>query len=130
MSNFTWQFPPNEASEIQGPNDAGIVHFLSSRKDSIIRETVQNSLDAQADPMRPVRIKFEITRMATADFAATSLIGELEASANSPHNDDEHSKKFRQGANQLKRVGMGSVDCLKIVDSNTTGADDEKRGGG
>ena len=79
MSDFTWQFPPNTSSDIEGPNDAGITHFMSNRQDSVIREAIQNSLDAQADLSKPVKVKFEITQRTSSDFAAPSLIEALKA---------------------------------------------------
>ena len=125
MSDFTWQFPRNEAGEHEGPNDAGITHFMNSRKDSVIRETIQNSLDARLDLLKPVKVKFEISQRAPSDFAVPSLIEALNAAVQSPDNDDAHRAQFQRGIKLLTRGG--SIQCLSITDSNTTGADDEPR---
>ena len=125
VNDSTWQFPPNTSSDIEGPNDAGITHFMSNRKDSVIREAVQNSLDAQADPAKPVKVKFEITQRTPSDFAVPSLIEALKAAIRSDANDEAHRKQFERGVNLLARGGR--IQCLSITDSNTTGADDEPR---
>ena len=125
MNDFTWQFPRNEAGEHEGPNDAGITHFMNSRKDSVIRETIQNSLDARLDPSKPVKVKFEISRRAPSDFAVPSLIEALNAAVRSADNDDAHRAQFQRGIKLLS--GGGSIQCLSITDSNTTGADDIPR---
>ena len=125
---LTWQFQNNEADEIEGPNDPGITHFIGNREESLVREAIQNSLDARANPALPVKVAFEPRKIPTADFGASELSLRLKASADSTHNDDdEYIKQFTRGARQLNRTGNGSVDCLRIVDSNTLGATDEPR---
>ena len=125
---LTWQFPANDPNEIEGPNDPGITHFMNDREESVIRETIQNSLDAQADPARPVKVAFDHHKISTASFGAVDLARALRAAANSTHlNDDEYAAQFERGAKTLNRIGGGSLGCLGIVDSNTTGADDKPR---
>ena len=130
MSDFTWQFPRNEANEIEGPNDSGLTHFRSNPEESIIRESIQNSLDARETEARPVLVSFEVKPIPTSEFAADSLASSLDASIHSPHNDDAHSEHFRRGFNRLRRERGGSIDCLQIIDSNTTGAEDIPRPNG
>ena len=48
MPTLEWQFPPNVAGEVEGHNDAGISHFTDNREVNLIRESIQNSLDARA----------------------------------------------------------------------------------
>lgn len=125
---LTWQFPANDPNEIEGPNDPGITHFMNDREESVIRETIQNSLDAQADPARPVKVAFDHHKISTASFGAADLARALRAAANSTHlNDDEYAAQFKRGAKTLSRIGGGSLGCLRIVDSNTLGATDEPR---
>lgn len=125
---LTWQFSANDANEIEGPNDPGITHFMNDREESIIRESIQNSLDARADTGRPVRVNFDHHKISTASFGADDLAASLNAAAVSPHlNDAEYAEQFKQGARHLSRNSGGSLNCLRIVDSNTTGADDKPR---
>ncbi len=128
---LTWQFSANDANEIEGPNDPGITHFMNDREESIIREAIQNSLDAQADPDRPVRVNFDHHKISTASFGEDDLAASLNAAAVSPHlNDAEYVEQFKQGARHLSRNKGGSLNCLRIVDSNTHGATDEPRDDG
>ena len=129
-TDFTWQFPRNEANEIEGPNNSGIANFLTSRKDSVIRESVQNSLDAQADMNRPVRVEFALVRIPTTSFKADGLLPSLNASIESPHNEGHHVDQFKRGRSLIDRAIGGSLQCLRIIDSNTTGADDIPRSNG
>lgn len=128
---LTWQFSANDANEIEGPNDPGITHFMNDREESIIREAIQNSLDARAHTDRPVRVKFDHHKISTASFGADDLAASLNAAAVSPHlNDAEYAEQFKQGARHLSRNRGGSLNCLRIVDSNTLGATDEPRADG
>jgi len=128
---LTWQFSANDANEIEGPNDPGITHFMNDREESVIRESIQNSLDARADTGRPVRVKFDHHKISTASFGADDLAASLNAAAVSPHlNDAEYAEQFKQGARHLSRNRGGSLNCLRIVDSNTLGATDEPRDDG
>ena len=123
-----WKFPSNEANEIEGPNDPGITHFMGQREESIIRESVQNSLDAQRNAGSPVQVALSLEKVATSLFDGSGLAGAIRAAADSTHYDDDaYRKQFERGYRLLRRVGVGSVDCLRIIDSNTTGADDEPR---
>lgn len=127
---LTWRFPINDADEIEGPNDAGLAHFMSDRQESVIRESIQNSLDACANPNKPVKVSIEQSRIPTAHFGSDDLANSLQAAAESPDNEEEYARQFAEGVKQLKRIGNGSMQCLRIVDSNTTGADDKPRSKG
>ena len=126
MSEFIWRFPHNDSNETEGPNDGGISHFTSNRMANVIRECIQNSLDARADQSRPVKVAIDLTTLSPESFAAESLKRSLLAAVASPHNDTPHKKQFEQGAEFLRQARAG-VKTLKITDSNTTGADDDLR---
>lgn len=126
MSEFIWQFPRNDSDETEGPNDGGISHFTSDRMANVIRECIQNSLDARDDQSRPVKVEIDLTTLSSESFAAKSLERSLLAAVESPHNDAPHKRQFEQGAEFLNQARAG-VKTLKITDSNTTGADDNLR---
>ena len=127
MPALTWRFPTNEAGEIEGPNDPGISHFTDRRNENLVRESIQNSLDARAGDA-PVRIEFELDDIHQSDFRADQLGDILECCIRSPHNDDEHRDQFRRGRDSLRRAQQTKVLC--IWDSSTTGAEDLQRPGG
>lgn len=126
MSEFIWRFPHNDSNETEGPNDGGISHFTSNRMANVIRECIQNSLDARDDQSRPVKVEIDLTTLSPESFAAESLKRSLLAAVASPHNDAPHKRQFEQGAEFLRRARAG-IKALKITDSNTTGADDNLR---
>ena len=124
MKGYHWLFPKNDSNETEGPNDAGITHFTNNRSANLIRESIQNSLDARKDESKPVLVQIELEELEPNSFAAKELIEALDASIVSNHNDSAHSEQFRKGKELLRR-SKKSVKSLSITDCNTTGATDE-----
>ena len=124
MNAFAWEFPPNDSNETEGPNDGGITHFTANRSANVIRECIQNSLDAQKDESSPVRVRIQLISLPRESFNAEGLMIALGAAVSSKHNDEAHRKQFQRGQNFLKGTSKG-VDTLTIIDSNTTGASDD-----
>ena len=90
MTDFVWQFPRNDSNETEGPNDGGIAHFTANRSANVIRESIQNSLDARADESKPVIVEIDLTPLPPESFNADGLLDALEAAIKSKHNDDIH----------------------------------------
>jgi hypothetical protein len=121
---MTWQFPPNDAGEIEGPNDPGISHFTDHRDVNLIRESIQNSLDARAGNA-PVKVECSLLDVPASAFEAEQLRVILGYAISSPHNDDKGRDQFNRGARLLDYNRQLTTLCIK--DSNTTGADDAPR---
>ena len=124
MSELHWLFPKNDSYETEGPNDAGITHFTSNRSANLIRESIQNSLDARANDSKPVSVQIELRNLEPSSFAAEEFIKALSASIVSKHNDNAHSDQFKKGK-ELLQNGKKTIQTLSITDTNTTGATDE-----
>ena len=124
---MTWQFPPNSAGEIEGPNDPGISHFTDQRDTNLIRESIQNSLDAKAG-IEPVRVEFSLQDLAISDFEDNQLRDIHDWAINSPHNDDKGKELFTNGKCLLNDNRQLRTLCIR--DSYTTGAQDVPRPGG
>ena len=118
-----WVFPDNPAREIDGPNDGRIVHFKGDRARSVVREAVQNSLDAAASGEETVEVSLSLDELEPTLFGGASLREALQAAADSDDNDDAHQSLFRRGGELL--AAGGPIPCLRISDRNTTGAADE-----
>ena len=118
---MSWQFPANDANEIEGPNDPGIAHFTDRRHENLIRESIQNSLDARAGGL-PVKIEFSLLDLHKTAFDAGRLSEILRYAIASPHNDDSGRKQFEKGLQLLSYNQQITTLCIK--DSNTTGAQD------
>lgn len=54
-----WRFLSNQNSTIVGINDAGIETFSADIQRSLIREVIQNSLDAALPNNEPVKVEFQ-----------------------------------------------------------------------
>lgn len=59
ISSGSWFFPSNNHGIITGIHESGIETFQGSPVRSLTREICQNSLDARADPDKPVAVEFE-----------------------------------------------------------------------
>ena len=121
----TWSFERNEFLISEGPNDAGISSFTNNRAGGLVRELLQNSIDARKSEDQPVEVSFEISNLPVDDFDIDGLIMALDASCKSLDNDDRHRKQFRRGLNMLRSAKKsGYLSALVVTDCNTTGAPD------
>ena len=58
--NCKWNFAKHpENGQTVGPNNAATEHFSDTPYPSLIRESIQNSLDVVDDKSQPVRMKFK-----------------------------------------------------------------------
>lgn len=116
-----WQFVRNEAGEIAS-NDGNIAHFAGDRHSAIIRETIQNSLDAADDLREPVTVVFERITLRRHHFGAERLAAAFKACIESDYVGERDAAAFLDAKRDLERE---SIDTLAIRDINTTGASDQ-----
>ena len=124
MPELTWQFDENRTGERDGFHDTGVSHFTGNRIDSLVREVIQNSLDARHDIDRPVIVKFNRDRVKRRLIDAKHLLRSILDSVASPDIDDRDKDSFKETALALLKGKNKSVYSLRIEDSNTTGAPD------
>ena len=55
-----WSFPSNGDAEIDGFNNASMDTFRGQMLFSLIRETIQNSMDARVETTAPVHVAFKL----------------------------------------------------------------------
>lgn len=65
--NCKWHFDDNTGVE-EGPNSALEITFKKTPYSSLIRESIQNSLDAVLNADEPVRVTVEMKEIKIADF--------------------------------------------------------------
>ena len=122
-----WRFAPNTMEEVEGPNNPGISTFTNDRAGALVREFLQNSIDARASSDIPVKVVFDIKDIPSNVLDLHSLYKSMVASCDSPDNDGRHRKQFRRGAKMLdKAIKDGFITALVVTDGNTTGARDER----
>ena len=61
-----WSFPLNNGGEGSGPNNGAMDAFAGTRLSSLVREVIQNSLDAPVPGNNPVRISFQLNEISKA----------------------------------------------------------------
>lgn len=63
-----WHFAPQEGGREDGPNDAMMQNFRSRPYSALVRESIQNSLDAVLDTSKPVVVEFEFANISARNF--------------------------------------------------------------
>lgn len=124
MTNSTWVFPSNNNAEVRGINDAGIQTFASKMYESLVRESIQNSLDAKKKTLPddvPVEVFFQQEQIKSTDLPGKeSLMEAFKLCNNIPNCNSKTQELF---STALDRIEDKSIRILKISDYNTTGLD-------
>ena len=121
-----WKFGSNDTGEVEGPNNAGISNFTDDRTGGLVREVLQNSIDARASTTEPVEVSFQVEELPIRDLDLLGLKRALSASRKSHAIDDRHKEQFQRGIRTLNSATKQEVIvALSITDSNTTGASDK-----
>jgi len=122
--NCEWHFEkqPQAAQDI-GPNNAAEAYFADTPYPSLIRESIQNSLDVVKDKSQPVRMKFEFGKLRTKSFDNFYKLREHIAGAYKLY-----GKKAEQYKTMLEKFDMtynnqNVIYYIKVSDFNTTGMD-------
>lgn len=63
-----WHFAPQEGGREDGPNDAMMQNFRAKPYSALVREAVQNSLDAVLDTSQPVRVEISFASINARNF--------------------------------------------------------------
>lgn len=124
--NSKWTFVemlPNIPS--RSGEDSTFDHFRGTTSRFIVREFIQNSMDAATDTTgaTPVKVKFESGRIKYSDYP--ELIGALKErmiACQNACNENEHSRNpYINKVLYLKKIQDKEIPYLVIADYNTTG---------
>lgn len=122
--NCEWHFEkqPQAAQDI-GPNNAAEAYFADTPYPSLIRESIQNSLDVVKDKSQPVKMKFEFGKLRTKSFDNFYKLREHIWGAYKLY-----GKKAEQYKTMLEKFDMtynnqNVIYYIKVSDFNTTGMD-------
>ena len=66
--NCHWHFAAQLGGREDGPNEPMTENFKKYPYASLVRESIQNSLDVQANPNEPVRVEYSLNRIRGKDF--------------------------------------------------------------
>ena len=128
-SNPFWHFVSNQHCGIYGLNDGNIVQFSYKVIDSLVRECLQNSLDARVNNSKePVIVEFSQFTIGKSDFPDNNKFEEVLNKCYSSNKEDPDPEKFFKNA---LNIFSKNINIMRISDYNTTGltgADTCKKG--
>ena len=121
--NCKWHFAKQLGGREDGPNDPMQDNFKKAPYASLIRESIQNSLDVPLDTSKPVRMEFAISRIRAREY---SNFFELKKHIQGclkhfPNNDDAKAtyKPMLTFLNSLKEYD--NLYYIRVSDFNTIG---------
>lgn len=116
-----WRFPDNGGGLAAGFNDSSIDHFKGHRLSSLVREVIQNSIDAKLNNARPVVVDFQLNTLETSAVPEVSSLGEHLALAKETAKvqNSEQAEDFYSEAQRTITKPM--LSFLSVHDSNTSG---------
>ena len=121
-----WQFPPRNGG-IDFVQDPSSTHFSDDPIPKLVREIIQNSLDARESGISdPVVVKFADTEVKRELIGASQLCKHLNACLERAKREKMPPgirKVYENARNALK---IPRIRCLRITDSGTTGLSDSK----
>ena len=114
--NLKWYFSTSKNAGGTGPNDAMTDLFPGGAYQNLMRESIQNSIDAKRDDSEHVRIEFTLRKFASSDFPNLLKLKDHIIKCE----ERTHSKKFQQ---MLEWIDKDEMVVLDVADYYTTGMD-------
>lgn len=129
--NCKWTFADLQGNQQgQGVQNAIISHFDKSPYSSLIRESIQNSLDAPDGSGKPVIVEYTFSRIQASEYPCFfELLQHIQGIAKSfPHNDA--AKKMAQRMSETFQLHQSNqrIPFIRVSDYNTTGMPFREKG--
>lgn len=120
-----WHFAPTGGGIIQGYNNAGAEHFKQDPIGKLVRETIQNSLDAHEDGLEAVIVEIKQSGIDREYIGADELKLHLQRALERTCETGqvEGQEDYRKA---LTVIEGQTIPCLSIIDRNTTGLQGRK----
>jgi hypothetical protein len=118
-----WSFQRwNKSMTYFGPNDAIIQSFNRDFYESLVRESIQNSLDAVLEKGKPVKVSYSFDKVNIDDFPKLFRLKEHIQGCLDTHSDTNRAKElYEPMLRYLPTTIHSSLDLITVSDSNTTG---------
>ena len=125
MAKPTWRFPPRNGG-IDFVNDPSSTHFSDAPIPKLVRELIQNSLDAKQDGLSdPVSVTFTETSVKRSLVGGAALQRHLQSCLGRAKEDDRPDwvEVYTNAQAVIKRR---DIPCLKVQDTGTMGLNDAR----
>ena len=115
-----WRFVSNQNSTLTGINDAGIETFSANMHRSLVREILQNALDAGIPGYAgPIRVEFSLFSIPTRELPGYDDFVDAIKKCRDSNQDEPDALRFFENAYALTQ--RESLDILRISDYHTIG---------
>lgn len=115
-----WRFISNQNSTIVGINDAGIETFTANMNRSLVREIIQNSLDAIVpESPGPVQVDFNLFSLKREQIPDVENLHSVIRKCRDSNKNEPDAVSFFDNADKLMQ--QPSIEVLRISDYNTIG---------
>ena len=121
------EFSRNRGGYSQGFNDSSKEYFTAGALEHVVREIIQNSLDAKDERYsdRPVVVKMRMLDLKSKLINSSDLEKHVKQSLKATESQN-NQKGIEFYKKSLKLLKKSSIPTLKIIDENTTGLKDDK----
>lgn len=121
IDNLIWNFPKSGFGTQASSDNNNIDTFADDRIGNLVREILQNSLDASLDE-RPVRVEFRTFKTKTCDFPGLeSFKNYLQTWKDNQIDFSSDDKDYLFVSRALEELNKDEMTWLRISDFNTTG---------
>ena len=125
LARPTWRFPPRSGG-IDYVNDPSSRHFSDAPIAKLVRELIQNSLDAKHDGFdEPVTVTFSETGVKRGRIGGSALKRHLQSCLDRAV-DDERQDMVDIYTNALSVIERRDIPCLKVQDTGTMGLNEAR----
>ena len=125
LTRPTWRFPSRNGG-IDYVNDPSSAHFSDAPIAKLVRELIQNSLDAKYHGFAdPVTVTFSQTSVKRELIGGAALQRHLQSCLDRA-NDDDRPDMVDVYNNALSVIKRRVIPCLKVHDTGTTGLNDAR----
>ncbi|MDE0369268.1 MAG: hypothetical protein OXI84_03915 [bacterium] len=125
MANPTWRFPSRNGG-IDYVNDPSSTHFSDAPVAKLVRELIQNSLDAKLDGFDgPVTVTFSETTVKRELIGGVVLQRHLQSCLERATADDRPDMVDTY-TNALSVIRRRDIPCLRVQDTGTMGLNDAR----
>ena len=120
---YGWHFAEYTGGREDGPNDPMSQPFKKTPYASLVRESIQNSLDVPLDKGKPVSVRFRIRRIAKSDYGTFfDITKHIKGCLDYFSNQKSAKQMYRPMLEYLNGLGQNSnLWYIQVSDYNTTG---------